>query len=217
MKEQPGVMLYFENRECIEALSDADAGRLTKAILQYAQTGKRPQFEGVLHIVWLVLKPVIDRDAGRYLRLCQQKAYAVYCREQDKTGDPRLTYDEWCASETSSDPSRYPTTTTTTNTATTTTATANTTTTTTANTAAAPTLFESTDKINRLGANGRVILTNKDFFELRDEFGQERFFDLVWKAESFAMERGYDPDTLNWPKFLRHFSTKLLQKEPEED
>lgn len=214
MKERPGVMLYFENRECIEALSDDEAGKLMKATLQYAQTGENPQFEGVLNLVWLLLRPVIDRDAQRYRTQCLTKTYAVYCREQDKKGEDRLSFDDWCLSNGSGDTFCYPTTTTATTTTPTTTPTTSTatatTTSSTAATAAAPTVdaapsvFTSTDQVNRLGAHGKVLLTNKDFFTLRDEYGQAEMIDLAWKAEALAEQRGYDTDTLNWPDFLRY-------------
>lgn len=213
MKERPGVMLYFENRDCIDALSDADAGQLVKATLRYAQTGERPQFEGLLNIVWLLLRPIIDRDAERYRYQCLTKTYAVYCRTQDKKGEERLSFDDWCLSNETSDTLCYPTTTTTTNTTSnTTTATTPDTTptanTTTASTAAAtadeaPSVFTSTEKINHLGLHRTVVLTNKDYFELQNKYGQQTFLLLIEEAERRALERGYDPDTLDWPKFIQ--------------
>lgn len=204
MKERPGVMLYFENRECVDALPDEDAGKLMKAILSYAQTGENPQFEGVLNLVWLLLRPIIDRDGERYHTLSIQRAYASYCREQEKNGAAKIPYEEFRSSKSSDDVFRYPTTTTTPTTTTSTSTAA-----TTAPTADVPTsVFTSTDRINHLGAHGKVLLTNKDYFELMNEYGAPALSDLMWKAETLAEQRGYDTDTMDWPNFLRHCRNK---------
>ena len=110
MKERPGMMLYFENRACIDALSDAEAGKLIKGLLRYACDGTVPQFDGVLRLVWLMFQPKLDYDAARYDHLCRQKMYAVYCREQEKSNQIKLTFTDWLKyTFASNDTERYPT------------------------------------------------------------------------------------------------------------
>ena len=112
MKERPGMMLYFDNKDCIDALTDAEAGRLMKGLLAYACDGTLPRFDGALKLVWLMFKPKLDLDAERYFRHCRQKSYAVYCREQDKRKLPKLSFDEWLSEDSASDDiGCYPTTT----------------------------------------------------------------------------------------------------------
>lgn len=204
MKERPGVMIYFDNQECINALSDEDAGRLIKGLLNYAAHGVTPQFDGALKLVWLMLKPRLDYDAQRYLRLCRQKSYAVYCREQDKKQLPRQSFDEWQTEQPlSADTECYPTATANT-TATTATTTATATTTTTATTAtAATTIPETPAKLGRHGTNRTILLTNADYLELMDEMGLSELVDTMLYAEPKALDLGYDPETLDWKAFLR--------------
>lgn len=213
MKERPGVMFYFENRACIDALNDEEAGRLAKGILKYAQEGAEPAFDGVLRIVWLALRPNVDRDAQRYERQCRQKQYAVYCREQDRREQPRSSYEEWYADQMMcSDAVCYPTTTTTT-TPTTTPTTTTTPTSTTAATATDPIAETSAaeEEKMRFGLHQTILLTKQEYTELMNEFGCTELHELFLTAEPLAMKRNYDPHTLNWPQYLR-FCLKKLQK-----
>lgn len=73
---QPGVMIYLETLPAFESLSDSDAGALLKAILNYAQSGSVPEFEGSLGVAWSLIRPRIDRDAERYERVRAIRAEA---------------------------------------------------------------------------------------------------------------------------------------------
>lgn len=44
MGKQPGVMLYFEIRPCLERLTMDEQGRLFNAILDYGEEGIEPKF-----------------------------------------------------------------------------------------------------------------------------------------------------------------------------
>lgn len=203
MKDRPGVMLYFDHQECIEELSDEEAGKLIKGTLQYAQKGTVPQFAGGLKLVWLMLKPRLDYDAQRYYKLCRQKSYAVYCREQEKKQLPKQTFDEWQAEQSLSDDTEcYPSTTT--NTTTTPTATTATTTNTTTTATAAATIPASpAEKVGHHGKNRTIRLTDADYLDLMDEIGLSGLCDTMLYAEPKAQELGYDTETLDWKAFLR--------------
>lgn len=211
MKERPGVMLYFDNKDCFDALSDEETGRLIKGLLSYALTGREPQFDGALMLVWLMLKPRIDYDASRYYKLCRQKSYAVYCREQDKKQLPKQSFSEWeTASSQTDDIECYPTTTTTATTTpttiTTATATTAATTTTTSTPTAAATLLSTPaakEKRGHFGLNRTVRLTDGDYLELMDELGVSNLNETLLFAEPKAKELGCDADTLDWKSFLR--------------
>ena len=42
MSKRPGVMIYFDILQVLERISDQDAGRLFRAILEYGRDGKIP-------------------------------------------------------------------------------------------------------------------------------------------------------------------------------
>ena len=66
MKQMPGVMLYFDTRDCLELLTREQAGDLFFAILDYGQFGACPQLTGGAAVAWAFLRPYIDRDRARY-------------------------------------------------------------------------------------------------------------------------------------------------------
>ena len=103
---------------------------LFEAILDYAEHGIEPDFDGVVGVAWDFIKPGIDRDSDRYGNQVLQKQYAAYVREAKKKGQTPLSFDDWKSipdSERyraiSGDTERYPTTATTPTTTTATTAT----------------------------------------------------------------------------------------------
>lgn len=62
MSERKGFMLYHSNEVVLDSLSDADAGKLTKALMHYITTGEMPKLEGALYAVFLMMYSQIDRD-----------------------------------------------------------------------------------------------------------------------------------------------------------
>lgn len=67
MKQQPGVMLYFDVRESIAQLSYEEKGMLLDAILDYGQHHTEPAFaDRTLALIWPFVRKDIHRDAQRY-------------------------------------------------------------------------------------------------------------------------------------------------------
>lgn len=212
MKERPGVMLYFDNADCIEELPDAEAGLLLKGVMHYGLAGLEPQFNGALKLVWLMLKPKLDRDAERYFRACRQKSYAVYCRERNKKGLEKPTFAEWEAEQAWSDdidcdPTTAPSVTPERKI--------------TASLSAAVTVPRATDAEERLGLYGEagsIRLTDAAYGELMDEIGLFNLVDTIRYAEPKAAALGLDAEQIDWKHFLRHCwydEVKPKKKSPE--
>lgn len=67
MKQQPGVMLYFDVRESIAQLSYEEKGMLLDAILDYGQKRQEPDFaDRTLTLIWPFVRKDIHRDSERY-------------------------------------------------------------------------------------------------------------------------------------------------------
>lgn len=64
--ERPGVLVYFETGRAIKGLDYETKGRLFEAILEYAEMGITPNFDGVLSAIWPFIADKIDRDSLRY-------------------------------------------------------------------------------------------------------------------------------------------------------
>lgn len=115
---RPGIMLYFDIREPLRVLPDADKGRLFDAILEYGEHGTIPEFDGMMALAWGFIKPKLDRDAVEYANTVSKRQYAAFCRELKKKGAVEITFEEWSALSDgerkqmlSCDINRYPTTT----------------------------------------------------------------------------------------------------------
>lgn len=97
MGSQPGVMLYFDVRPCLNRLNDGEKGRLFEAILDYSEHGIVPDFDDKLGVAWDFLKPRLDRDSERYAEKTLKSAYAAFARELKKHDRPAITFEQWTA------------------------------------------------------------------------------------------------------------------------
>ena len=59
-------ILYTEQKEVIDKLSNEQAGKLIKAIYEYVETGQMPKLDALLEIVIIPFKQNIDRNANKY-------------------------------------------------------------------------------------------------------------------------------------------------------
>lgn len=59
-------ILYTEQKEVIDKLTDEQAGKLIKAIYEYVETGKMPKLDTMLDLVIIPFKQNIDRNADKY-------------------------------------------------------------------------------------------------------------------------------------------------------
>lgn len=76
MANKPGVMIYFETAKAVKGLDFETKGRLFDAIMEYAEDGVIPDFDGVLSAVWPFISHSIDRDSVRYDELVEKKRKA---------------------------------------------------------------------------------------------------------------------------------------------
>lgn len=120
-KSPPGVMVYFDDvLPALDLLSNEEAGRLFRSMLEYAKFGIVPDLGDsvALNMAWKFIQPQIERDKIVYDKKLLQKRHAVYCREQKKKGIDPLDFEEWLQTLStddsenraiSSDIERYPT------------------------------------------------------------------------------------------------------------
>lgn len=187
---RPGIMVYFDMMGPLKVLPDTDKGRLFWAMLEYGQTGKMPEFEGMLELAWEFVKPKIDKDEAEYNLSVQRRQYATTCRERKKKGEPEISFEEWLktigspkTSMMTNDDQWYPTTSTSTTTTTATAAAANTTVST------AATAADSTVKVlgGELGKNV-VFLSDEQFSDLLERMDLDTFNYYVDKLSNFIIK-----------------------------
>lgn len=69
-------ILYVEQKEIIEKLSDEDAGKLIKAIYQYASTNEMPKLNNILELVFIPFKQQLDRCYLKWEDIRQKRSEA---------------------------------------------------------------------------------------------------------------------------------------------
>ena len=64
-------ILYTEQKEVIDKLSDEQAGKLIKAIYKYVETEKMPELDKLLDIVIIPFKQNLDRNKEKYNKISE--------------------------------------------------------------------------------------------------------------------------------------------------
>ena len=109
MAERPGFMIYFDIAPALYKLTDEEAGKLFKAIMDYATSGNVHELDGICGFAFEVIRPRIDRDKGAYEEKCRKSSYSTYVRECKKRDEQAMSYEKWLESL-SNDIERYHTT-----------------------------------------------------------------------------------------------------------
>ncbi len=101
MAERPGFMIYFDFAPALAKLTDDEAGKLFKAIMDYASMGIVSEIEGLCGFAFEMIRPRIDKDRKVYEEKCRKSSYTAYVREAKKRGETFLEYGEWLAQKAS--------------------------------------------------------------------------------------------------------------------
>jgi len=96
--QKPGVMVYFDLLPALKQMSNAEAGILFKAILEYGRHNipeSVPQLPGKLAVVWPLVQQRLDSDEMRYLQAVTKKRYAAYVRWARRQNVEPKDYVSW--------------------------------------------------------------------------------------------------------------------------
>ena len=70
------LVLYYDIRQPLEALTNAERGRLLMAVLDYAEMGVVPDFRGRLLVAFSFIRASLDRDAEKYEQMVEYRREA---------------------------------------------------------------------------------------------------------------------------------------------
>lgn len=89
MKKPKGFFTYFHLSTVIEKLSDAQAGRLYKALMRYGDTGEVTDFSDDLacDMAYTLMRGEIDVNFERYNEICENKSRAAKAREERRKAE----------------------------------------------------------------------------------------------------------------------------------
>ncbi len=95
-KQRPGVMLYYDTlRPALLRLTDEQCGQLLRGIIEYAQTGALPDYDGMTGLAFDLLRPGIDRDGVAYEKKWLHTKYMSYCRIAKERGEKPIEEEEY--------------------------------------------------------------------------------------------------------------------------
>ena len=75
-EQSRALMIYRNNRAMLEALEDAERGKLILALLDYLESGNLPPFTGALKLAFIVLRQDVDRSVERWEAECARRSAA---------------------------------------------------------------------------------------------------------------------------------------------
>ena len=78
MKKPKGFFTYFHLYNVIDKLTDAQAGRLYKALMRYGDTGELTDFSDdlALDMAYTLMRGEIDVNFERYQEICEKRSEA---------------------------------------------------------------------------------------------------------------------------------------------
>ena len=96
----PGFPSYEESYPVVMTLSDADAGRFSKAKYAYWFDGKDPDFstcekQEKVETMWAYEKSQLDKARYSYYLTCVQRAYGSYVRDHRNDPDFMDSIRDW--------------------------------------------------------------------------------------------------------------------------
>ena len=70
---RPYICLHLDYAENFAPLTDAEVGRLIRALLRYGKTGETPKLNKVLMQTFIPIKKQIDLEARHYDEVCNKR------------------------------------------------------------------------------------------------------------------------------------------------
>ncbi|MBP3371928.1 MAG: DnaD domain protein [Clostridia bacterium] len=83
---RPGVILYLEDFNAVEDLTDAQLGQLLRALVEYEQTGQKKKIQGEVGMAYAFITQKFDIDRERYTQTKKARSKAAKAR-WDKAAD----------------------------------------------------------------------------------------------------------------------------------
>lgn len=69
--DKKSFVIYHDQRELFEAMTDEEAGKILKGMLRFSE-GEEVVFDGALKFAWLPIKSTLERDVIKYVAKCEK-------------------------------------------------------------------------------------------------------------------------------------------------
>lgn len=96
--EKKSFLIYLDNSEEVEMLSDQQAGKLLKSLMKFATNGEKPDFsDGMLRMAFSFMSRAIERDTEKYMEICKKRS------EYGKKGRAKISKQKQADTDTEKD------------------------------------------------------------------------------------------------------------------
>lgn len=76
MSKKKGFILYLDQEDLFDSLTDENAGKLIKAVFAYQSSGELPNLEPASRMLFMVICNQLDRDNEKWARTVERRAEA---------------------------------------------------------------------------------------------------------------------------------------------
>lgn len=102
MAEKKSFMIYLDNEKQVNMLTDEQAGKLFKALFEFAKNGTETDFDdGMIAMAFSFMADSIKRDTEKYESICQKRAENIKKRwnkkqDESNTNDTNVYNCNFC-------------------------------------------------------------------------------------------------------------------------
>ena len=75
-EKKKSFLLYAEQEELINELSNEEAGKLFKEVFHYVKTGETPNLSGMMKMAFITIRQDLDRNAQKYDEMVEKRRIA---------------------------------------------------------------------------------------------------------------------------------------------
>lgn len=97
MADKKSFILYLDNKKQLDMLTDEQAGKLIKALFEFAESGTVPEFnDGMLIMAFSFMSDSIARDSEKYKQKCERLRQNRIGKTKDNICKQKITNENNC-------------------------------------------------------------------------------------------------------------------------
>ena len=89
--DNKSFIIYKEWEECVDELSDEDAGKLFKALFDFASRGEELKLKDCVKFTFMFMKSALERDGKKWEKVCKARSDAAKAKQAQKENSTKTT------------------------------------------------------------------------------------------------------------------------------
>ncbi len=88
--DNKSFIIYKEWEECVDELSDEDAGKLFKALFDFASRGEELKLKDCVKFTFMFMKSALERDGKKWEKVCKARSDAAKAKQAQKENSAKV-------------------------------------------------------------------------------------------------------------------------------